>query len=71
MNGTGGAGNVMSAQIGYNDDMDRLFLQPYDAAKSGSVTAFHDADCKGVSGRFPSADNPREIAYYNNSAMIY
>ena len=56
------AGHVRSPQVGFNDDIDMVYLNPYDVIKRGAATVLRETDCKSTSSRYYNLENSIEAS---------
>ena len=69
--GENSAGNVRSPQVGFNDDIDMVYLTPYDVIKRGAVTIFKQTDCQGTASRYYILKNSTEASARADYSVNY
>ena len=65
------AGNVRSPQVGFNDDINMVYLKPYDVVKRGAVTIFKEVDCWGTASRYYVLENSTDASARADYSVSY
>ena len=67
--GLSGAGTWAASDIGHNDNLTYLHMEPYDVSELGAVTLFEHPNCTGTSGRYYASTEDGAPATYTEDEM--
>ena len=69
MSGAGFVRNYKLNSEGYNDEISRILIGPYDAATLGAINIYRNVDCRGPSARVYWNPEDPEGGQYNKSDL--